>query len=502
MNLEAVHSNAPANDYECVIGLEVHVQLATGGKLFCPCSYSYGAPPNSQTCPICLGYPGTLPALQTGAVDLALRLCLALEAEIQPRSVFDRKSYFYPDLPKGYQITQQSAPLALGGKLPLIDQDHSIRLLRLHLEEDAGKRVQGLAEPSEPGGRRSAGDTTDGIDFNRAGVALLEIVSAPEIPSPQAARDALRSLRQVLLYTGVSNGNMEQGSLRCDANISLRARGTQALGRRVEIKNLNSTRHVARALQLEFERQRSLLLSGRPVESETRSFDPAENSTQRLRSKEDSRDYRYHAEPDVPALCILPSRLELHRKDVGILPWQWRRRLLKEGRGLDEARDLTRSPRLLDYYQRTLAMRPERGQVISNWIRGELLRELKRRRADDPALILEPDRLVDLIDAVDSGVVSSSGAKRVLQEMWEDPASARDIARRLDLVLDSDHQRLQGWIREVLSSYPQQVDAFRCGKEGLLGFFVGQVMARSGGRAAPQQVAGLLRQHLMDTTDG
>lgn len=498
MTSDTTPSNAPHDAYECVIGLEVHVQLSTGHKLFCPCLYRYGARPNSQVCPICLGYPGTLPVLQPGAVDLALRLCVALGAEVQQQSAFARKSYFYPDLPKGYQITQHDAPLALGGRLPLIEQEDSIRLLRLHLEEDAGKRSQGLARAPQTGDPTSGATAVDGIDFNRAGVPLLEIVSAPEIASPRAAQDALRSLRQVLRYTGVSDGNMEQGSLRCDANISLRAKEDIALGSRVEIKNLNSTRHVARALQFEIERQRSVLGSGRAVRSETRSYDPAEGRTHRLRNKEDSHQYRYHREPDLPPLSIRPAQIEVQGASVGMLPWQWRRRLLEAGKSPEEARDLTQSPLLLDYYRQALAMRPERGQAISKWIRGEMLRELKRRRVDDPARILAPDRLVDLIDSVDAGVVSSTGAKRVLHEMWEDPASAHDIARRLDLVLELDQGRLQDWVREVLSSYPQQVEAFRRGKEGLFGFFIGKVMARSGGRAAPQQVADLLRQCLTD----
>lgn len=483
------HSTAPTpTAYECVIGLEVHVQLATGHKLFCPCAYRFGAEPNTLVCPICLAYPGTMPVIDPRAVDLAMRLCLALNARLQPRSVFVRKSYFYPDQPKGFQITQHDAPLALGGYLPLTLHATSVRLLRLHLEEDAGKLVH-CTDPE-------SGEANSHVDFNRAGVALLEIVSAPELRSPAEARDFVGSMRQVLRFTRTSDGNMEEGSLRCDANISLRRCGTQVLGSRIEIKNLNSTRHVERALAFEITRQRELLESGKPVPSETRGFDAGRGRTYRLRGKEDTLDYRYHDEPDLPPLLIDEAAQRRQAERVGIRPWEWRQRLIEQGRDIDEARTLTTTPAIVGYYQLAMDLRPDLAAQLSNWVRTDLLKECRRRRIDDPSKLLPAERLVDLVDTVDRGLLSSSAGQQVLHEMWQDPASAVDIAQRLNVLQEKDPIRLQEWVRQVLESHPQQVETYRRGKHALLGFFIGKVMAQSGGRAEPRETEALLRRRL------
>lgn len=478
-------TDSDATPFECVIGLEVHVQLATPRKAFCACPRTFGAPPNSQVCPVCLGLPGALPVLDHRAVDQALRLCLALGADVQRESAFDRKSYFYPDLPKGYQITQLHRPLALGGALPLTHHARPIPLLRLHLEEDAGK----LIHPTTDGGDSR-------VDFNRAGIPLLEVVSAPAIRSPAEAQDYLRSMQQTLRFTGTSDGNMEQGSLRCDANISLRPRGSNRLGTRIEIKNLNSARHLMWALQYEVSRQAKKLRQGRAILPQTMAFDAKMGQTYPLRRKEDAQDYRYHPEPDLPLLHIDSERLARQSPEPGNLPWQCRQQLVKEGRSEEEARNLTASPALLHYYREAHRLRPELAGMLSNWIRTEVRRGLKEQKLEAPGEALPATRLVALLDALKRGTISSAGAKVILGKMWHDPSSPDELARRMGLVQVGDEARLQQWIEETLAAHPLQVRAFRDGKRALLGFFIGRVMAASEGRADPRRVEFLLRRRL------
>jgi len=484
--------------WEAVIGLEVHVQLRTESKMFCRCPNRFGAEPNTLVCPVCLGYPGTLPVPNRHAVDLAARLALALGCTLRARSVFARKNYFYPDLPKGYQISQFDQPLAEQGSLPLAS-GASVRIHRLHLEEDAGKLLH-----EAPGGHALAGASL--IDFNRCGVPLVEIVSEPDLRSAEDAQDYLQTLHRVLLYTRSSDGNMEEGSLRCDANVSLRPTGDSALGTKAEVKNLNSFRNVARAIEYEIERQRLALEAGERVVQETRSFDAAEGVTRTLRSKEEAHDYRYFPEPDLPPLVLDPGRIAALRADLPELPWARRERLVLDyGLSPADARELASVRELADYYEHGIALqasatepgdeRRRAAKALANWVANELRRELKERRVDI-ATALPVARLVALVAMVERGEVSSSAAKEVFAAIWssgEEPAAA---VERLGLRQVNDDRQIGAWVDAVLTDFPAQVAQYLAGKAQVLGFLVGQVMKRSGGRAQPATVQDALRTKL------
>jgi aspartyl-tRNA(Asn)/glutamyl-tRNA(Gln) amidotransferase subunit B len=478
--------------YEPVIGLEVHVQLSTASKMFCRCANRFGEPPNTLVCPVCLGYPGTLPVVNSRAIDLAVTLALALGCEIRETSVFARKNYFYPDLPKGYQISQYDRPLAEAGSLPLTLADKRVGIERLHLEEDAGKLLH-----EAPGGVPLAGESL--VDFNRCGVPLVEIVSRPEMASPEEAQDYLQTLHRVLLYTGTSDGSMEEGSLRCDVNVSLRPAGTAALGTKVEVKNVNSFRHVARAIEHEVERQGALLDAGGTVAQETRSFDVASGSTRLARSKEEAHDYRYFPEPDLPPLVLARERIEALRAALPELPWERRARLAAHyGLPADDARVLAAARELADYFEAAAAAHPANPKGIANWVMGEGLREVRSRRLEpgDLGEALPPSRLAALAAMVDAGRLSVSAAKEVFAAIFatgEEPAAA---VERLGLAQVSDAGEIGRWVEEAIAANPAQAAQYRAGKEALLGFFVGQVMKRSGGRAQPAQVQQLLREAL------
>ncbi|HXU45828.1 MAG TPA: Asp-tRNA(Asn)/Glu-tRNA(Gln) amidotransferase subunit GatB [Thermoanaerobaculia bacterium] len=479
--------------YEAVIGLEVHVQLLTESKMFCRCPNRFGAEPNTLVCPVCLGYPGTLPVVNRRAVDLAVELATALGATVRERSVFARKNYFYPDLPKGYQISQFDRPLAEDGRLPLAQSDKVVRIERLHLEEDAGKLLH-----EAPGGGRL--DGTSLVDFNRCGVPLVEIVSRPDIASAAEAQDYLETLHQLLLYTGTSDGSMEEGSLRCDANVSVRKVGDPALGTKAEVKNVNSFKNVGKAIEHEIERQVAVLEAGGRVAQETRSFDAETGTTRSARSKEEAHDYRYFPEPDLPPLVVTAERRLRLAADLTELPWL-RRARFEERYGLspDDARVLTRARAIADYYEAAVAALPgaliDRPKAIANWVMGEVLRELKERKAG-PESAPPPARLAALVDLVESGRVSVSAGKEVFAAIWtsgEEPAAAIE---RLGLGQISDAAQIGPWVRAVIAELPAQAAQFRAGKEQVLGFLVGQVMKRSGGRADPRCVRELMRREL------
>ncbi|HEX9945790.1 MAG TPA: Asp-tRNA(Asn)/Glu-tRNA(Gln) amidotransferase subunit GatB [Thermoanaerobaculia bacterium] len=476
-------------DYEAVIGLEVHVQLLTETKMFCRCPNRFGAAPNTLVCPLCLGYPGTLPVPNRRAVDLAAKLALALGCEVHPTSVFARKNYFYPDLPKGYQISQFDRPLAEGGLLPLAQHDKGVRIERLHLEEDAGKLLH-----EAPGGGALPGQSL--VDYNRCGVPLVEIVSRPDMSSPAEAQDYLQTLHQLLLYTGTSDGNMEEGSLRCDANVSVRRRGEAKLGTKVEVKNVNSFRNIARAIEHEIGRQTAVIESGGRVVQETRSFDADTGSTRPMRSKEEAHDYRYFPEPDLPPLVLARERIEGLRAELPELPWQRRARLVSQyGLPADDARVLTTSRELADYYEAAVADLPSNPKAIANWVMGEVLRDVKERRVEI-ACSIPSAHLAALVGMVDAGTISNSAAKEVFAAVCrsgEEPAAA---VERLGLAQVSDTSQIERWIDEVIEQNPAQVGQFRAGKAQVLGFLVGQVMKRSGGRAEPKTVQQLLRRAL------
>jgi aspartyl-tRNA(Asn)/glutamyl-tRNA(Gln) amidotransferase subunit B len=475
--------------WEAVIGLEVHVQLRTRTKLFCRCANRYGAEPNSLVCEVCLGYPGALPVANREAVDLAVRLALALGCEVRERSVFARKNYFYPDLPKGYQISQYDQPLAEGGLLPLAAHERSVRLHRLHLEEDAGKLLHEL-----PGGAPIEGASL--VDFNRCGVPLVEIVTEPEIASSAEAEDFLRTLHQVLLYTATSDGSLEEGSLRCDANVSLRPAGSTRLGTKTEVKNLNSFRNVARAIDAEIVRQRELLDRGEPIEQATRGFDADAGETRALRGKEEAQDYRYFPDPDLPPLVLSAARVAAARAALPELPWRKRARFVDElGITAADARELAARPDLADYFERCVAARPGSARTLANWVRNEVLRVLGERGSGIERAI-EPGRLAELVALIEAGTVSGSAAKQVLVAVWDGAESPAEAVERLGLGQVLDETRLASWVAEVIGGHPAQAAQFRSGKEAVLGFLVGQVMKRSGGRAAPRRVQELVREAL------
>jgi aspartyl-tRNA(Asn)/glutamyl-tRNA(Gln) amidotransferase subunit B len=475
-----------AGRWEPVIGLEVHCQLKTRTKLFCGCPNRFGDPPNTNVCPVCLGLPGALPVLSREAVALALRAAFAAGCEVQRRSVFERKNYFYPDLPKGYQISQYALPLARGGRVEIAG-GQAIGIERIHMEEDAGKLLhEGFAWTREK----------SGVDFNRAGVPLIEIVTRPDLRSPEQAHAYLTALRALLVYAGVSDCDMEKGSLRCDANVSLRPGGAQALGTRAEIKNLNSFRNVARALEHEILRQAVLLDAGRPVAQETRLFDAERGETASMRGKEEAHDYRYFPEPDLPPLLVSEAWAAEVRDSLPELPAERRRRFTRE-LGLPEydADVLTQEPEVADYFE-AAARACADAKAASNWVMTDVL----RKRKDDPRPLaggpVPPERLGELIRLVAQGTINGNTARQVFETMWASGEPALAIVEREGLAQVSDAGALGAVIAEVIAANPQQVATYRAGKQSALGWFVGQVMRKSGGKANPQLVNELLRKAL------
>ncbi len=480
--------------WEPVIGLEVHVHLKTRSKVFCRCENRFGAPPNTLVCPVCLGYPGTLPVLNARAVELAATLALALGCEVRESSAFARKNYFYADLPKGYQISQFSEPLAEHGALPLVEHGRAIRVHRLHLEEDAGKLLH-----EWPGGGRL--DDVSLVDFNRCGVPLVEIVSEPDMRSSAEAEDYLRSLHQVLMFTGASDGNMEEGSLRCDANVSLRRPDDARLGTKVEVKNLNSFRNVARAVEHEIARQTARLEEGLSVAQETRGFDAESGRTRPLRGKEADHDYRYFPEPDLPLVRLSRERLAALAAALPEMPWRRRERLVRElGLSPAEAKDLVAARDLADYFEAVVAAAPALVRAAANWVRNDLARELNERQTD-LAQAISPERLAEVLRLVEGGELSSNGAREVLRSIWTTSESAVAGMDRLGLGQVRDETQLAGWVSEVLRESPGQVEQYQAGKTQVLAYLVGQVMKRSAGRAEPRRVQELIRAAISGDTN-
>ena len=473
------------SELEVVIGLEVHVQLATRTKLFCGDPAAFGSEPNTQVCPVCLGLPGALPVVNRAAVELAVRAALALNCRVHDTSVFARKNYFYPDLPKGYQITQHEHPLATGGWLESGTEDGGprVRIRRIHLEEDAGKS----SHDRVPG--RTA------VDLNRAGVPLIEIVTEPDLRGPEEARSFLTRLKQMLAYAGVSDCDMEKGHLRVDANLSVRAEGG-APGVRTEVKNLNSFANVEQALGFEADRQRALVAGGGAVVHETLLWDADAAESRPMRARTEDEDYRYFPEPDLPPLVLPPGLLEAARDAVPELPGA-RARRLREQLGLPayDAGVLTSSRDLADYFEATAAAAGD-AKEASNWIMTHVLAWLKEHSVAIREFPVSPEALADLIGLVAEGTLSRGMGRRVLDGMAETGRGARRIVEAEGIAQVGDPARLAAWVDEAIAAHPGEAGRLREGEERLMGFFIGRVMERSGGTADPRKVADVLRARL------
>jgi aspartyl-tRNA(Asn)/glutamyl-tRNA(Gln) amidotransferase subunit B len=475
--------------YEPVIGLEVHVQLQTNSKIFCACSTRFGDPPNSNTCPICLGLPGTLPVLNKRVVEMATRASLALNCTVHEHSRFARKNYFYPDLPKGYQISQYELPLATYG---WIEIEHSgakkrIGITRLHLEEDAAKNLhEGFAQSAQKGY----------IDYNRCGTPLCEIVSEPDMRAPDEAYAYLTTLRQILLYTGVSDCNMEEGSLRCDANVSVRLRGSKEFGTKVEVKNLNSFRYLQKALEYEIERHIGVLESGGRISQETRLWNQAEGRTVSMRSKEKAHDYRYFPEPDLLPVHVSAAWREEIRRTLPELPETKRTRFVTEyGITPYDAEVLSATQSLAAYFE-SVAKAGASPKTAANWMQTELLRGLNDSGKEIEASPVSPSALADLIKLVESGQITGAVGKKVFATMFDTGRNAAEIVAAEGLAQISDSSAIERAAREIIEKNPDNVAKFKAGNEGVFKFFVGQVMRATRGQANPQAVNDILRKLL------
>src|SRR5213082_447634 len=475
--------------YEPVIGLEVHVQLLTKTKIFCGCSTRFGDPPNTNVCPVCLGLPGTLPVLNKRAVEMAMRASLALNCAVHERSRFARKNYFYPDLPKGYQISQYELPLATGGWLDVEvgGATKRIGITRLHLEEDAAKNLhEGFAQSA----------TKAYIDYNRCGTPLAEIVSEPDIRSSEEAYAYLTALRQIMLYTGVSDVNMEEGSLRCDANVSVRPRGSREFGAKVEVKNLNSFRFLQKALEYEIERHIGVLESGGRLFQETRLWNQAEGHTVSMRSKEKAHDYRYFPEPDLLPVHISSAWREEVRRSLPELPEAKRARFVAAYSITPyDAEVLTNTQALADYFEAVVKAGAP-GKAAANWMQTELLRGLKDSGKEITASPVSPVALGELVKLDESGKITGAVAKKVFAAMFESGRTATEIVAAEGLGAQVSDAAIEQAAQEVITKNPDNVAKFKSGNEGVFKFFVGQVMKATRGQANPQAVSDILRKLL------
>ncbi len=487
------------NKYGVVIGLEVHAQLKTDSKIFCGCSTRFGDEPNSNTCPVCLGLPGALPVLNEKVVEYATRTALALNLHVNEESVFSRKNYFYPDLPKGYQISQYKEPFSEHGWVEIMtgERDETghprdlqlkrFGITRMHLEEDAGKSLHDGMPDS---------DTRTYVDLNRSGTPLAEIVSEPDFRSSWEAYDYVQYLRRVLQYVETCDTNMEEGSLRCDANVSVRPAGREEFGTKVELKNLNSVRFLQRALEYEIDRQIGVIESGGEVVQETRLWNERENRTYTMRTKEDAHDYRYFPEPDLPPLRVEPSMIERVRAELPELPEALRRRFAEQyALSHEDAVVLTGSRALAGFFEAT-ARASGNARSSANWIKNELLRELDARKIEIDASPVSPDRLAELIAELDAGRISGAQAKDLLPKMLESDASLATLIDELGGGQINDVDKLREIVAGIIEANPKQVEQYRSGKEALFGFFVGQVMKTTGKKANAQISNDLLKEML------
>ena len=477
------------SDFQPVIGLEVHAQLLTRSKIFCGCSTEFGAAPNAHTCAVCLGMPGVLPVLNEKVVEFAVRTGLALGCKINPVSIWARKNYFYPDLPKGYQISQYDQPLCEHGALEIEAEDgvRRVRIRRIHLEEDAGKNVH------DAGGGESL------VDLNRSGVPLVEIVSDPDIRSSAEAGEYLKALRDILVYLGVNDGNLEEGSFRCDANVSVMPKGSSQLGQRVELKNINSFRFVQKAIDYEIGRQVEVIESGGKIAQETRLFDAVRGETRSMRSKEEAHDYRYFPEPDLPPLRMPEGYVERIARELPELPRAKLQRFTASyGLPAYDVKILVGDRELADLFEKTQAAYGGPAKKLSNWFSGELLRMLKEESTGIRALRFSPAQFAALLKLVDGGELSNNAAKDVFAEMFRTGRDPKDIAGQKGLVQVQDTGAVDAAVDAVLAANPGEVEKYRAGKKQVFGFLVGQVMRAMKGKGNPALVNAALKAKLGD----
>jgi aspartyl-tRNA(Asn)/glutamyl-tRNA(Gln) amidotransferase subunit B len=485
-------------EYEAIIGLETHCQLNTKSKIFCNCFTNFDSPPNTNICPICLGYPGVLPVLNLEVLASAVKMGLAINGKIADSSKFDRKQYFYPDLPKNYQISQYDLPIVEHGNLEieLVDKKtqevsrKTIGITRLHMEEDAGKLVHA-------GSDRLSGSTHSLVDFNRTGIPLLEIVSEPDLRSGQEAAEYAQELRRLVRYLGISDGNMQEGSLRCDVNISVRPVGQKEFGVKVEIKNMNSFSAIQKAIEYEIERQISAITNGEPILQETRLWEEGNQCTISMRSKEGSSDYRYFPEPDLPPMEVTPEQLETWKNQLPELPAQKRLRYEQEfGLSAYTARVLTDDREVAEYFEKVVA-KGVNAQAVANWVTQDIAAYLNTKvELDITKIALQPEMLAELISLIDQGTISGKIAKEILPELLTKGGSPKELIESKGLIQISDPKELEKIIDQVLAENPDKLEQYRAGKTKLQGFFVGQIMKISGGKADPKLTNQLLAEKL------
>lgn len=486
-----------ATEYEAIIGLETHCQLNTRSKIFCSCPTNFDSPPNTNVCPVCLGYPGVLPVLNQEVLASAVKLGLAIDGKITPHSKFDRKQYFYPDLPKNYQISQYDLPIVEQGQLEIEIVDKKtkevsrkiIGITRLHMEEDAGKLVHA-------GSERLSGSTHSLVDFNRTGVPLLEIVSEPDLRTGAEAAEYAQELRRLVRYLGISDGNMQEGSLRCDVNISVRKKGTKKFGTKVEIKNMNSFSAIQKAIEYEIDRQIEAIENGELIVQETRLWEEATQRTISMRKKEGSSDYRYFPEPDLPPLEVSPEQLKAWAEELPELPARKRRRYEEEfGLSAYDARVLTDDRTVAEYFE-TAVIAGANAKLVANWISQDIAAYLNNNKLTITEIALQASDLAELVKLIETGTISGKIAKEILPELLTQGGSPKALVEKKGLIQISDTSAIEKLIEEIIAAHPSELEKFRAGKTNLKGFFVGQVMKKSGGKADPKLTSQILDQKL------
>ncbi|ACN98965.1 glu-trnagln amidotransferase suBunit b [Sulfurihydrogenibium azorense Az-Fu1] len=472
-------------EFDVVIGLETHVQMSTKTKMFCGCEVEFGAPPNTNVCPVCLAHPGTLPVINKTAVEYAVKAALALNCKVHNLSIMARKNYFYPDLPKGYQISQYDKPLATDGyiEIKVGDSFKKIRIHRLHIEEDAGKTIHE--------GSKSY------VDLNRAGTPLMEIVTEPDISSAEEARKYLEKLRNIMRYIGVSEADMEKGQLRCDVNISLKPKGSSQLGTKVELKNINSFRFIVKAIEYEIERQAKLLKKGEKIIQETRLFDPDSGKTYTMRTKEEAHDYRYFPDPDLLPILLKDSQIEEIKNSLPELPDQKYYRYIQSfNLPPYDAEVLTSDKNLANYFEEVVKLFPQNPKLVSNWILNELLGKLNEKGIDIENSPISANSLAELVSLIADGTISGKIAKEVFDIAFETGKSPKTIVEEKGLKQISNEDEIRSIVKAVLERHPAEVEKYKSGNEKILGFLVGQIMKETKGKANPQLVNKILKEEL------